>query len=345
MENNLMVSSSPHIRSQETVSSVMRDVIIALLPATVMGIIFFGVSAAVIIAVSIAAAICWETIYNKIAKKNNTIKDCSAVITGLLLALNMPALSFSEHPFAIFILPIVGTGVAIIIAKQLFGGLGQNFINPALAGRAFLVASYPTLMTGTIFKPTNFLDVSAVTSATSAAVDAATYATPLSSMKAGTGYGADLIQGLIGNTGGTIGETCAIALIIGGIYLIYKKVISWRIPVLYIGTVLVFTYILKLCGVEGAVNRNYTELFYGGLMLGAFFMATDYASSPVTPLGQLIMGFGCGFITVLIRVFGGYPEGVSYSILLMNLCVPLIDRWTAPKKFGYVKPVKVKEVK
>ncbi|MDO5387867.1 MAG: RnfABCDGE type electron transport complex subunit D, partial [Clostridia bacterium] len=125
----------------------------------------------------------------------------------------------------------------------------------------------------------------------------------------------------------------------------YKKVISWRIPVLYIGTVLVFTYILKLCGVEGAVNRNYTELFYGGLMLGAFFMATDYASSPVTPLGQLIMGFGCGFITVLIRVFGGYPEGVSYSILLMNLCVPLIDRWTAPKKFGYVKPVKVKEVK
>ncbi|MDO5387868.1 MAG: RnfABCDGE type electron transport complex subunit D, partial [Clostridia bacterium] len=217
MENNLMVSSSPHIRSQETVSSVMRDVIIALLPATVMGIIFFGVSAAVIIAVSIAAAICWETIYNKIAKKNNTIKDCSAVITGLLLALNMPALSFSEHPFAIFILPIVGTGVAIIIAKQLFGGLGQNFINPALAGRAFLVASYPTLMTGTIFKPTNFLDVSAVTSATSAAVDAATYATPLSSMKAGTGYGADLIQGLIGNTGGTIGETCAIALIIGGI--------------------------------------------------------------------------------------------------------------------------------
>ncbi len=338
MNNNLMVSSSPHIRSEETVSSVMRDVIIALLPATVMGIIFFGISAAVIIAVSIAAALAWETIYNKIAKKPNTVKDCSAVITGLLLALNMPAISISEHPFAVFILPIVGTGVAIVIAKQLFGGLGQNFINPALAGRAFLVASYPTLMTGSIFGPTRFL-------LNNPNIDAATYATPLSSMEASGEYGATLLQGLIGNTGGTIGETCAIALIIGGIYLIYKKVISWRIPVVYIATVLVFTYILKFCGIEGAVNRDFTELFYGGLMLGAFFMATDYASSPVTPVGQLIMGFGCGFITVLIRVFGGYPEGVSYSILLMNLCVPLIDRWTAPKKFGYVKPVKVKEVK
>lgn len=334
MNNNLMVSSSPHIRSKETVSSVMRDVVIALVPATVMGIIFFGLTAAIMVAVSIIAAMAWETVYNKIAKKPNTIKDFSAVITGLLLALNMPALSFSEHPVAIFVMPIIGTGFAIIIAKQIFGGLGQNFINPALAGRAFLVASYPTLMTGSAFRPTNFLGV-----------EAATYATPLASMKEGGAYGADLIQGLIGNTGGTIGETCAIALIIGGIYLIYKKVISWRIPVLYIGTVLVFTYIFKLCGIEGAINRDFTEIFYGGLMLGAFFMATDYASSPVTPTGQLIMGFGCGFITVLIRVFGGYPEGVSYSILLMNLCVPLIDRWTSPKKFGYVKPVKVKEVK
>lgn len=334
MNSNLMVSSSPHIRSKETVSSVMRDVIIALVPAGIMGIVFFGVSAAIIIAVSIIAAMVWETLYNKIANKSNTVKDYSAIITGLLLAFNMPALSLSEHPISIFVLPIIGTGVAIVVAKQLFGGLGQNFINPALAGRAFLVASYPTLMTGSAFKPTQFL-----------VIDAASYATPLASMKEGGAYGADLIQGLIGNTGGTIGETCAIALILGGIYLIARKVISWRIPVLYIATVLVFTYILKFCGVEGAANRDFTELFYGGLMLGAFFMATDYASSPVTPTGQLIMGFGCGFITVLIRVFGGYPEGVSYSILLMNLCVPLIDRWTSPKKFGYVKPVKVKEVK
>ena len=334
MNSNLMVSSSPHIRSKETVSSVMRDVIIALVPAGIMGIVFFGVSAAIIIAVSIIAAMVWETLYYKIANKSNTVKDYSAIITGLLLAFNMPALSLSEHPISIFVLPIIGTGVAIVVAKQLFGGLGQNFINPALAGRAFLVASYPTLMTGSAFKPTQFLGI-----------DAASYATPLASMKEGGAYGADLIQGLIGNTGGTIGETCAIALILGGIYLIARKVISWRIPVLYIATVLVFTYILKFCGVEGAANRDFTELFYGGLMLGAFYMATDYASSPVTPTGQLIMGFGCGFITVLIRVFGGYPEGVSYSILLMNLCVPLIDRWTSPKKFGYVKPVKVKEVK
>ena len=198
MNDNLMVSSSPHIRSKETVSSVMRDVVIALAPAAVMGIIFFGLSAAIMIAVAVISAMVWETIYNKIAKKPNTVKDFSAVITGLLLALNMPALSISEHPVAMIVLPVIGTGFAIIIAKQLFGGLGQNFINPALAGRAFLVASYPTLMTGSIFHPTNYLS----------GIDAATYATPLSSMKAGTGYGADLIQGLIGNTGGTIGETC-----------------------------------------------------------------------------------------------------------------------------------------
>lgn len=333
MNSNLMVSSSPHIRSKETVSSVMRDVIIALVPAGIMGIVFFGVSAAITIAVSIIAAMVWETLYNKIAKKSNTIKDFSAVITGILLAYNLPALPLSEHPIAVFALPIIGTGVAIVIAKQLFGGLGQNFINPALAGRAFLLASYPTLTTGSAFTPTKFINV-----------DVATYATPLSLMKEGGTYGADLIQGLIGNTGGTIGETCAIAIILGGIYLIARKVISWRIPVLYIATVLIFTYILKFCGVEGASNRDFTEIFYGGLMLGAFFMATDYASSPVTPTGQFIMGFGCGFITVLIRVFGGYPEGVSYSILLMNLCVPLIDRCTTPKTFGYVKPVKVKEV-
>ncbi len=340
MNNKLMVSSSPHIRSKETVSSVMRDVVIALVPATVMGVVYFGLSALVTVIVSILSAVLWESFYNKIAKKQNTVKDFSAVITGLLLALNIPALSFNEHPIAIFALPILGTGFAIIIAKMLFGGLGQNFINPALAGRAFLVASYPTLVTGSVFKESNFMPV-----ISSATVDTASYATPLSNIKAGASYGADLMQGLLGNTGGTIGETCAIALILGGIYLIYKKVISWKIPVTFILTVLVFTYIFKFCGIEGALNRNYTELFYGGLMLGAFFMATDYASSPVTPIGQYIMGFGCGFITVLIRIFGGYPEGVSYSILLMNLCVPLIDRWTFPRTFGHKSPAKAKEVK
>ncbi len=327
--NNLLVSSTPHIRSKETVSSVMLDVIIALVPAAVAGVVFFGITAAIEIVMAVVSAVIWETLYNKIAKKKNTIKDLSAVVTGLLLAMNLPALSLSEHPIAVFVVPCIGTLFAIVVAKNLFGGLGQNFINPALAGRAFLLASYPTLMSGSAFKPTNFLNV-----------DATTYATPLSSMKATGGYGADIVQGLLGNTGGTIGETCAVLLILGGIYLMLRKIISWRIPVVYIATVLVFTYIFKLCGIKGAVNRDFTEIFFGGLMLGAFFMATDYASSPITPKGKLIMGFGCGFITVIIRVFGGYPEGVSYSILLMNLCVPLIDRYTAPKKFGYVKPVK-----
>lgn len=333
--NNLMVSSTPHIRSNETISSVMRDVIIALVPAAIAGIVFFGISAAIIIAMSIIACVVFETLFNKIAKKPNTINDLSAVVTGLLLAMNMPALSLSEHPVACFAMPVVGSLFAIVIAKQLFGGLGQNFINPALAGRAFLLASYPTLMSGSAFGTTNFMD----------SVDAATYATPLTVIKAGNIPESSIFDALIGNIGGTIGETCAILLILGGLYLIIKKVISWRIPVVYIATVFIFTYLLQAVGVEAAAFRMPVyELFTGGLMLGAFFMATDYASSPVTPTGQLIMGFGCGFITTLIRVFGGYPEGVSYSILLMNLCVPLIDRFTVPKKFGYVKPVKVKEV-
>lgn len=331
--NNLMVSSTPHIRSKETVSSVMRDVIIALAPAAIAGIVFFGISAAIIIAMSIVACVAFETLYNKIAKKPNTTHDLSAVVTGLLLAMNIPGLSFSDHPVACFALPIIGSFFAIVIAKQLFGGIGQNFINPALAGRAFLLASYPTLMSGSAFTTTNFM------------VEAETYATPLAQIKEGAEPTASLFDALIGNMGGTIGETCAILLILGGIYLIVKKVVSWRIPVVYIATVFILTYVLNELGLTKDVTRYpLEELFYGGLMLGAFFMATDYSSSPVTPTGQLIMGFGCGFITTLIRVYGGYPEGVSYSILLMNLCVPLIDRFTTPKKFGYVKPVKVKEV-
>ena len=334
--NNLMVSGTPHIRSNETITSIMRDVVIALCPAAIMGIIFFGISAAIEIAMCIASCIVFEYLYNKIAKKPNTIHDLSAVVTGLLLAMNLPALNMSAHPIAVFAMPIIGSLFSIVIAKMLFGGLGQNFINPALAGRAFLVASYPTLMTGSAFGPTNFMK----------GVDAATYATPLAQIKEAGALNTSFIDLLVGNCGGTIGETCAIALILGGIYLIVKKVISWRTPVVYIATVLVLTYIFKLSGIEAASARQpIQELFAGGLMLDAFFMATDYASTPVTPKGKIIMGLGCGIITVLIRVFGGYPEGVSYSILLMNLAAPLIDRYTAPKKFGYVKPVKVKEVK
>jgi electron transport complex protein RnfD len=316
----------------------MRDVIIALVPAAVMGIIYWGVSAAIIIAVSIASCVFFEAIFNILAKKEQTIGDFSAVVTGLLLAMNIPALDLSSDLATCIWMPIVGAFVAIIIGKQVFGGLGQNFINPALLGRAVLLASYPTKMSGGAFRPTNFMT----------GIDAATYATPLTDIKAGNitaVSGSDMLNAIIGNIGGTIGETCAIALILGGIYLIARKVISWRVPVTYIATVFIFTYILKLCGGDAAGRIPYYEIFTGGLMLGAFFMATDYASTPVTPKGKIIMGLGCGIITVLIRVYGGYPEGVSYSILLMNLCTPLIDRFTAPKKFGFVKPVKAKEVK
>ena len=325
--NNLMVSSTPHIRSNDTISSVMRDVVIALIPAAVMGVVYFGVNAALIIIISIISSVAFEALYQKAAKKKITVTDFSAIITGLLLAMNLP----SSAPLWV---PVVGAFFAIVIVKQLFGGLGQNFMNPALGARAFLVASYPTHTTGSAFGETNFGVIGIA--------DAVTSATPMAQLKAGavTLTQNDYVNALVGNIGGCIGETCAIALILGGLYLIIRKVISWRIPVTYILTVFVLTWIFKLCGLAPTRQPMY-ELLSGGLMLGAFFMATDYASSPMTPVGQLIMGFGCGVITTLIRIFGGYPEGVSYSILLMNLCVPLIDRYTAPKIFGAVK----KEVK
>jgi len=312
MENmKLTVSSTPHIRSNESIESIMRDVLIALTPAAVAGVIFFGLKALLVIILSIASCVFFEALYEKITKQPLTITDLSAAVTGLLLAMNMPASS----PFW---MPIVGGFFAIIIAKQLFGGLGQNFINPALAARAFLLASYPTKMTA--FGPTNFMSV-----------DATSYATPLTALKEGGMQigSSEIVNALIGNVGGCIGETCAVALIAGGIYLIVKGVISWRIPVTYIVTVFILTLLFGRMPVY--------EMFIGGLMLGAFFMATDYASSPVTPIGQYIMGFGCGFLTAIIRVYGGYPEGVSYSILLMNLAVPLIDRYTKPRVFGEVK--------
>ena len=317
---NFVVSGTPHVRSKESIQTIMRDVIIALIPASVMGIVFFGVKALVLMIASIVSAVFFEWLYEKLLKKPCTISDLSAVVTGLLLAMNVPV----SAPVWV---PIVGSAFAIIFAKQFFGGLGQNFINPALAGRAFLLASYPTEMT--TWTPTNFMH----------GVDAATYATPLAQMKLGEFPDAGLGDLIIGNVGGCIGETCAIALIIGGIYLIAKHVINWKIPVIYIVTVFILT---ALIGRHGVRMPQY-ELFAGGLMLGAFFMATDYASSPVTPKGQIIFAIGCGLLTTLIRIFGGYPEGVSYSILIMNLTVPLIERFTEPTIFGALP--KAKEAK
>lgn len=318
---NFVVSGTPHVRSKESIQSIMRDVIIALIPATAAGIFFFGIPALILIAVSIVACVFFEWLYQKLMKKTVTISDLSAVVTGLLLAMNLPA----SAPIWV---PIVGAAFAIIFAKQLFGGLGQNFINPALAGRAFLLASYPTEMT-TWTAPVGF-----------SGADAVAVATPLATLKTGAMPDASLTDVILGtNIGGCIGETCAIALIIGGIYLLVKHVISWRIPVLYILTVFVLTAAIGRKGLRVPVY----EIFTGGLMLGAFFMATDYASSPVTPKGQVIFAIGCGIITTLIRIFGGYPEGVSYSILIMNLAVPLIERFTEPKIFGALP--KVKEAK
>ena len=315
---NFVVSGTPHVRSKESIQSIMRDVIIALVPATAAGIYYFGLRALILIVAAIISAGFFEWLYEKITKKPVTINDLSAVVTGLLLAMNLPA----SAPVWV---AIVGSAFAIIFAKQLFGGLGQNFINPALAGRAFLLASYPTEMT-TWVVPNGL------------AADAATYATPLAQLKNGT-LDASLGQLVLGQVGGTIGETCAIALIIGGIYLLYKHVISWKIPVIYIATVFILFAVIGRHGMRMPLQ----EIFAGGVMLGGIFMATDYASSPVTPKGQVIFAVGAGLLTYLIRTFGGYPEGVSYSILIMNCCVPLIERFTEPTIFGALP--KTKEAK
>ena len=315
---NFVVSGTPHVRSKESIQSIMRDVIIALVPATAAGIYYFGLRALILIVAAIISAVFFEWLYEKITKKPVTINDLSAVVTGLLLAMNLPA----SAPVWV---AIVGSAFAIIFAKQLFGGLGQNFINPALAGRAFLLASYPTEMT-TWVVPTGL------------AADAATYATPLAQLKNGA-LDASLKQLVIGQVGGTIGETCAIALISGGIYLLYKHVISWKIPVIYIATVFILFAVIGRHGMRMPLQ----EIFAGGVMLGGIFMATDYASSPVTPKGQVIFAVGAGLLTYLIRTFGGYPEGVSYSILIMNCCVPLIERFTEPTIFGALP--KTKEAK
>lgn len=304
-----VVSSSPHIRSNDTIQSIMRDVLIALLPAALAGIYFFKIQAFLVILVSVLSAMGAEALWQKLTHQKITISDCSAAVTGLLLAFNLP-------PSVPLWLPVIGSAFAIIIVKQFFGGMGQNFMNPALAARAFLLASWPVQMT----KWT---------------VDGVASATALGVLKEGSGTLPGLWNLIIGNVGGCIGETSAIALIIGGAYLIYRKVISINTPLSYIGTVFILTWIL---GRNGLMTGNPVyEIFAGGLMLGAIFMATDYSSSPLTPRGQIIMGIGCGILTTVIRVYGGYPEGVSYSILLMNLAVPLIDRFTVPKAFGEVK--------
>ncbi len=311
-QTKLIVSSSPHIRTPRDTKVIMLDVLIALAPAFLCSIIFFGWRPIMLTLISVVSCEVFEFAYRRLLKKHDTYLDLSAAVTGVLLAFCMPA-------SAPWWLPIIGSLFAIVIVKQLFGGIGKNFLNPALAGRAFLLASYARLMTS--WTPTLFQHV-----------DAATYATPLASLSAGSIADTGLGAMLIGNTGGCIGEVSAIALLIGGAWLVYRKVISLRIPVSFIGTVAVVTLIFS----RGNPHFQWMlqNLFSGGLMLGAIFMATDYCTSPVTPKGQVIFGIGCGLLTVLIRYFGSYPEGVSYAILIMNLTVWMIDKATAPRRFG-----------
>ena len=274
------VSASPHVRSNDTVSKTMRDVIIALLPATFFGVYNFGMPALITTILCVISCVAFEALYQVIAKQSVTVNDFSAALTGLLLALNLP------HTVPWWI-PVIGSLVAIIIVKQLFGGLGQNFMNPALGARAFLVVSFASIMTNW-------------------ELDGMTTATPLGIIKEGGTNLPPLMDTFIGTIGGCIGETSAIALLLGGIYLLARKVISWRIPVIYMATVFVLVGLLGGQGFD--MEFLGYHMFSGGLMLGAIFMATDYASSPTTPKGQIIMGLGCGLLTALIRLYVGYQE-------------------------------------
>lgn len=307
LDDMLIVSQSPHIRSDESVQRTMFDVIIALVPAMIGSIYFFGFDAVRLLLVTIVAAIAFEAGTQKLLKKPLRIMDLSAVVTGILLALNLPA----GTPWWV---AVFGAGFAIIIVKELFGGIGQNFMNPALGARAALVASWPRIMTAYVTP------------------DGVSAATPLQILKSGSGNLPAIERMVFGDIGGVIGETSAILLLIGGLYLIIRGVIDWKTPAVYIGTT---AALLLVLGVDSS-NLLY-HILGGGLILGAFFMATDYSSSPVTPMGKIIFAVGCGLLTALIRVKGGLPEGVTYSILIMNVATPLIERLTRPKVFGEVK--------
>lgn len=313
MEEKLVVSSSPHIRSGATTRKIMLDVILALVPAAIAAIIVFGPRALMLMVVTIASCVLSEYICRRVMKRENTIGDLSAVVTGLLLAFNLPS---SFNP----IMAAFGGVVAIVVVKQMFGGVGQNFVNPALTARIVLLNSFPTQMT-TWVQPHSYLS------------DAVTTASPLGILNEGGSVDQlpSLTSMLIGNTAGCLGETCALALILGGIYLVVRKVISPVIPLCFVGTAFVLSFVMG--------RDPLVDILSGGIMLGAIFMATDYATSPITTKGQIIFAIGCGIITMLIRAYGSLPEGVSYSIVIMNILVPLIDSATRPVAFGK-EPVK-----
>ena len=329
----LIASSSPHIRSVENTRSIMLDVIIAMLPALFWAIYNFGFKALLSVVVSVVACLFWEWLYRKLLKKPQSIGDLSAVVTGMLLAFVCPP----ELPWWAL---VIGAFFSIVVVKQLYGGIGCNFLNPALAGRAILLASYATAMT-TWTLPSSKKELADVIST----------ATPLQIMKEGTvekftelttNYSVGDM--FIGRIGGSLGEVSALALLLGGAWLLIRKVISWHTPVAFIGTVAILTLISAPAGIDNVQYMLY-NVFGGGLMLGAIFMATDYATSPVTKPGQLIFGIGCGLITCFIRRFGSYPEGVCYSILIMNCTTWLLDKYIRPTIYGAVKKEKKEAAK
>lgn len=306
MENKLHISVSPHIRAKRTTQSIMLDLIIALLPAAIAGVVIFGLRALAVIGICVAASVISEAVFNIITKKEQTVGDLSAIVTGLILALNLPA----NIPFW---QAVVGAVFAIIVVKCIFGGLGKNLVNPAATARVFMLVAFGSMANAAF------------------PVDATAGATPLAQMAEGSVP--ELMDLFLGKHGGAIGETCAVALLIGGVYLLIRKIISWHLPVAFVATAFLFSFLVADFNVTTAL----AHVLSGGLLIGAFFMATDYVTSPSTALGKIIFGIGAGVITMLIRFWGVYPEGVSFAILLMNIVNPFICSLTARKLFGGAK--------
>jgi Na+-translocating ferredoxin:NAD+ oxidoreductase subunit D len=318
-----IISASPHVHSGQNVKSVMRDVIFALTPALLVGIWYFGFDALRVLLLAVLGCVAFERVMNHLMKRSSTIGDLSAALTGILLAMNLP----SGSPWWMV---VVGSAVAIILGKAIYGGLGYNPFNPALVARVFLLISFPVQMTRWV-----------VPQGLGTGMDATTGATPLGVAKEAISQGTPLseagipghMQLLLGNVGGSFGEVSALALLLGGLFLLYRGIIRWQIPVGFIGSVVLISGITHFMQPERYLNPL-VHVLAGGLIIGAFFMATDMVTSPVTRKGMLIFGIGCGVLTSVIRLWGGYPEGVSFAILLMNALTPLIDRYTRPKVFG-----------
>lgn len=312
----LSVSVSPHIRGGRTTAKIMRDVLIALTPAALWGAWRLGLRALILIAVTVGSAILFEWLYELIAKRRCTVSDCSAAVTGLLLAMNLPV----TFPFP---MAVAGSFFAIVVVKQVFGGIGKNVFNPALAARVFLCLAWPAAISD-FTRPTDGI----------AYVDSVSAATPLASLKAGTLPDVSVLDLFLGNNAGVIGEISSLLLILGGVYLLIRRVIAWQIPAAYLGTVALAALIFPRVEGISPLTSVGLEIFSGGLLLAAIFMATDYVTSPVTGTGRLIFGAGCGLLTVFIRRFGGYSEGASFAILIMNALVWYLDRVSVPKVFG-----------